>query len=167
VKATLVSRIRRAIQTAGVWLDGASSERRRLVEHALRGAVTRGDVAALRLLGYGQTPQVSIDGVTFTPRRVRIGGQVVMTFAIKSNSARRQHLLVDVGVHFVKAHRQGARKVFKIGRVVLAPGERVELQSRFSLAIYTTRIPRPGRHAVDVIVNGRATRAGSFHVSNV
>ena len=154
------------IQTARVWLDGASSERRTLVEHALRGAVKRGDVAALRLLGYGQTPRVSVDGVTFTPRRVRIGGQVEMTFALKSESRRRQHLLVDVAVHFVKARQQGARKVFKIGRVMLAPGEQVELKSRFSLAIHTTRTPRPGRHTVDVIVNGRALRAGSFHVSD-
>lgn len=153
------------IRTAGAWLERASSERRSLVEHALRGAVKRGDAAALRLLGYGQPARVSVQGVTFTPRRVRIGGKVVMTFALESDSVRRQHLLVDVAVHFVNARRESARTVFKAGRVALAPGERVELKTRFSLAIHTTRIPRPGRHAVDVIVNGRAMRAGSFHVS--
>jgi hypothetical protein len=30
---------------------------------------------------------------------------------------------------------------------------------------HTTRVPQPGRHAVDVMVNGRAIRAGSFDVS--
>ena len=41
------------IRTAGAWLEQASPERRTLIEHALRSAVKRGDVAALRLLGYG------------------------------------------------------------------------------------------------------------------
>jgi hypothetical protein len=38
---------------------------------------------------------------------------------------------------------------------VLGPGERAHLRTRFSLAVHTTRVPRPGHHAVDIIVNGR------------
>jgi hypothetical protein len=43
--------------------------------------------------------------------------------------------------------------------------ERVDLKTTFSLAVHTTRVPRTGRHYVDVMVNGRAVRAGSFEVS--
>jgi 3-methyladenine DNA glycosylase AlkC len=153
------------IRTAAAWLEDASAERRALVEHALRSAVKRGDADALTLLGYGQRPQVSIEDVTFRPRRARIGERVAMTFGLESASTRRQHLLVDVAVHFVKARGVGAPKVFKLGRVVLGPRERVDLKTTFSLAVHTTRVPRPGRHAVDVIVNGRASRVGSFDVS--
>jgi 3-methyladenine DNA glycosylase AlkC len=152
------------IRTAGAWLEGASSERRILIEHALRSAVKRGDTDALRLLGYGQAPRVSIETVAFSPRRVRIGGRVAMTFGLNSTSTRQQQLLVDVAVHFVKARGVGAAKVFKLGRIALGPRERVELKTSFSLAVQTTRVPRPGRHAVDVIVNGRATRVGAFDV---
>ena len=42
--------------------------------------------------------------------------------------------------------------------------ERVDLKTTFSLAVHTTRVPRPGRHAVDVTVNGRTVRVGSFDV---
>ncbi len=153
------------IRTAAAWLENASPERRILVEHALRSAVKRGDADALRLLGYGQTPRVSLEAVTFTPGRVRIGGRVAMKFALKSTSTCRQHLLVDVAVHFVKARVAAAPKVFKLGRIVLGPRDQVDLKTAFSLAVHTTRVPRPGRHAVDVIVNGRAIRAGSFDVS--
>jgi 3-methyladenine DNA glycosylase AlkC len=152
------------IRTASAWLDGAP-ERRPLIEHALRSAVKRGDPDALRLLGYGQTPRVSIEAVAFTPKRVRIGGRVAMTFGLKSTSTRQQGLLVDVAVHFIKARGVGPPKVFKLGRIALGPRARVELRTTFSLAIHTTRVPRPGWHAVDVIVNGRAIRAGSFNVS--
>ena len=154
------------IRTAGAWLEDASPERRLLIEHALRSAVKRGDPGALRLLGYGQTPRVSLEDVVFSPRRVRIGGRVTMTCRLTSTSARQQQLLVDVAVHFVKARGAGRPKVFKLGRFTLPPRGRVDLKTTFSLAVHTTRVPRPGRHAVDVIVNGRAIRAGSFDVSN-
>jgi hypothetical protein len=152
------------IRTARAWLEDASPERRILIEHALRSAVKRGDRDALRLLGYGQAPRVSIEAVVFTPRRVRIGGRVAMTFGLKSTSTRQQQLLVDVAVQFVKARGVGAPKVFKLGRLALGPHERVELKTSFSLAVHTTRVPRPGRHAVDVIVNGQSMRAGAFDV---
>jgi hypothetical protein len=152
------------IRTAGVWLKNASSERRMLIEHGLRSAVKRADADALELLGYGQTARVSVEKVSFTPRQVRIGGRVAMTFGLKSTSTRSQQLLVDVAVHFVKTRGVGAPKVFKLARITLGPRERVDLKTAFSLAVHTTRVPRPGRHAVDIIVNGRAIRAGSFNV---
>jgi 3-methyladenine DNA glycosylase AlkC len=153
------------IRTAGAWLEDATPERRILVEHALRSAVKRGDADALGLLGYGQAPRVSVEAVAFTPRRVRIGGRVALKFGLKSTSTRQQQLLVDVAVHFVKARGVSAPKVFKLGRITLGPCERVDLKTTFSLAVHTTRVPRPGRHAVDVVVNGRAVRVGAFEVS--
>jgi 3-methyladenine DNA glycosylase AlkC len=152
------------IRTARAWLDAATSERRILIEHALRGAVKRGDMDALRLLGYGQSPRVSVEAVVLSPRRVRIGGRVSMTFGLRSRSRSHQQLLVDVAVHFVKARGVTAAKVFKLGRIALGPRELVELKTSFSLAVHTTRVPRPGRHAVDVIVNGQSMRAGAFDV---
>jgi 3-methyladenine DNA glycosylase AlkC len=152
------------IRTAAAWLEDASPERRALVEHALRGAVKRGDAGALTLLGYGQKPRVSVEEVAFRPRRARIGGRVAMTFVLKSTTTRQQQLLIDVAVHFVKARGAGAPKVFKLGRIILGSSERVRLNTTFSLAVHTTRVPRPGRHPVDVVVNGRAMRAGTFHV---
>jgi 3-methyladenine DNA glycosylase AlkC len=152
------------IRTAAEWLEDGSPERRRLIEHALRGAVKRGDRDALRLLGYGRKSSVSLERVTFSPRRVRIGGRVAMRFTLRSTAGKSQDLLVDVAVHFVKARGVSAAKVFKIARLVLAPRAGVDLETSFSLAVHTTRKPQPGAHAVDVIVNGQAMRAGLFEV---
>lgn len=154
------------LRTCTRWLKGAGAERRALIEHALRSAVKRGDAGALRLLGYGAAPAVVVEGVAFKPARVPIGGRVAMTLALRSKSRQPQSLLVDVAVHFVKARGQAAPKVFKVKRVELAPRQRLELQTAFSLAVHTTRVPRPGRHAVDVLINGRATPAGAFHVTD-
>jgi 3-methyladenine DNA glycosylase AlkC len=152
-------------RTCAAWLEKASAERRALVEHALRSAVKRGDAEALRLLGYGKKAAVSLERVRFDPARVAIGGRVSMTFRLRSRSRKPQDLLVDAVVHFVKVRGHAAPKVFKVARIALAPRGEVDLRATFSLAVHTTRVPRPGRHAVEIVVNGVAMRAGSFEVT--
>ena len=151
-------------RTCAAWLKGASPERRALVEHALRSAIKRGDPKALKLLGYGRAAAVSLEEVRFEPRRVAIGERVKVRFILRSRSARAQELLVDLAVHFVKARGHASAKVFKLKRILLPPRGRMHLETRVSLAVHTTRKPRPGRHAVDVLVNGVAWPAGSFDV---
>jgi hypothetical protein len=64
----------------------------------------------------------------------------------------------------VKANGKGVPKVFKLKRVVLPPRRKMELETRISRAVHTTRKPRPGIHGVDVVVNGIAMPAASFEV---
>ena len=148
--------------TCETWLHGGSNRRRELVEHALRSAVKRGIPEALQLLGYGRKAAIEITDVHMTPRRVPIGGRVSIAFVLRSRSRMPQDLLVDMVVHFVKANGRTAPKVFKLKRVTVPARGRAEFSSSVSLAIHTTRKPRPGRHTVDVIVNGTAVPIGAF-----
>jgi hypothetical protein len=128
--------------------------------------VKRGNREALALLGYGKTPAVVVEDVRFEPSRVPIGTHVTLRFAVQNRVNRSQDLLVDLAVHFVKASGRTAPRVFKVKRLSLPPRARAVLRSRISLAVHTTRTPRPGVHPVDVIVNGHATRIGSFTVTS-
>jgi 3-methyladenine DNA glycosylase AlkC len=152
------------VETCGAWLRDATPGRRALVEHALRGAVKRGDPGALDLLGYGGRPAVTFRSVRIRPRRVAIGGAVTVELTLRNAADRAQDLLVDLAVHFVKATGRTSPKVFKVARARLGPGEEVTLRKVVSLAVHTTRRPRPGRHAVDVLVNGQRRRVGTFDV---
>jgi len=152
-------------RTCTAWLKGATAQRRSLVEHALRSAVKRSEPYALRLLGYGKQASIALENVSFAPPRVAIGGRVVLSFTLRSKARGPQELLVDVAVHFIKARGDTAAKVFKLKRVTLPARGGVTLRTTFSLLVHTTRVPRPGTHAVDVIVNGQAVRAGSFDVT--
>jgi 3-methyladenine DNA glycosylase AlkC len=152
------------MQTCESWLLDASPERRDLVEHALRSAVKRGEPEALRLLGFGRAASVAVEDVRVVPRRVGIGSRVTIDFVLRSRSRAAQDLLVDLSVHFVKANGRSTPKVFKLKRVALPPRGRAAFSTSVSLAVHTTRQPQPGRHAVDVIVNGQALPVGSFQV---
>ena len=153
------------LATCTAWLRGATPERRALIEHALRTAVKRGEPGVLRLLGFGGAARIALEDGRFTPSRVAIGGRVRFAFTLRSLARTSQELLVDVALHFVKARGETSAKVFKVKRVTLPPGGQVALGATFSLAVHTTRVPRPGKHAVDVIVNGQTFAAGAFVVT--
>ena len=154
----------RVCEIAERWLDGASSERRALVRHALRSAVKRGNLRALTLLGFGQKPRVEVAGVKFEPARVAIGGKTRIAFTLQATTKQAQSLSVDLVVHFVKARGTTSPKVFKVGRVKLGPFERAVLAKTISLAVHTTRRPNAGRHAVDALINGQRFELGAFEV---
>lgn len=154
----------RVVAVAARWLEGASDERRRLVEHALRTLVKRGDREALALLGFGEAARVALVDARFSPRRVAIGGKVEVSFTLINEARTRASLLVDLVVRFVKQSGTSA-KVFKLKRVDLAPGERAGFAKTISLAVHTTRKPYPGEHVVEVLVNGAPMHAGAFVVT--
>ncbi len=151
------------VEVAARWLEGASEQRRALVEHALRTLVKRGHAGALALLGFRKGPRAILEGASFSPKRVRIGESVVVSFDLVNGSRRRPGFLVDLAVSFVKLRGTG-RKVFKLSRVTLGPGERASFRKKVSLAVHTTRKPQPGRHVVEVLVNGEPSPLGSFVV---
>jgi hypothetical protein len=82
---------------------------------------------------------------------VAIGGRVRFDFTLRSRARTPQELLVDVALHFVKARGDTAAKVFKVKRVTLPPGGQVPLGVTFSLAVHTTRVPRPGAVAISTV----------------
>jgi 3-methyladenine DNA glycosylase AlkC len=152
------------VETCRRWLEGASAERLWLVRHALRSAVKRGDPEALAVLGYGTDPAVAIRDVRIEPAVARIGGAVTVGVELANEDAGTQRLLVDLRVHFVKASGKTSPKVFKLKELELEAGGSARLAKSISLAQHTTRTHYPGRHRVELLVNGRAREAGAFEV---
>jgi hypothetical protein len=150
--------------TARRWLRGASDERVWVIRHALRSAVKRGEKGALAALGFGGKPKAIVANAKLIPRRARVGDSVTLSFDLRNPSSKRERVLVDFRVHFAKARGKTGAKVFKLKQVTLAPRETVRLAKKISLKEMTTRKHYPGKHAVDVMLNGRAVLAGTFHV---
>ena len=153
------------VDTTRRWMKDATPERSWLVRHALRSAVKRGDPGALAVLGYKKDVNVAIRKVSIEPKQVAIGGSVAITFEIANQNAIKQRALVDLQVHFIKAHGKGNPKVFKLKAVELAPQEFVPMQKKISVANMTTRKHYPGIHKVDVLVNGSVKQLGAFELT--
>jgi 3-methyladenine DNA glycosylase AlkC len=152
------------IATAARWTEGASSERQWLIGHALRSAVKRGEAGALAILGFSAKPKIDIRELEISPQQVRIGDSVQLAFALVSESAETQRLLVDFQVHYVKANGTTRAKVFKLRSLDLAPGHTVRLQKKISCREMSTRRHYPGEHQIDLLVNGQIFPLGGFNI---
>lgn len=152
------------LKIARSWMRNAGEDRRWIVRHALRSAIKRGEAGALRVLGFGEKANVSLRKVLLSPKRVFPGDAVDISFEVVNTGARKQRLLVDFSVGFVKADGKTRPKVFKLRTVELGPREAVRLGKKVSFREMTTRKHYPGKHGVDAIVNGRSEPIGSFEL---
>jgi len=152
----------RLVAVCRAWSRGATPERRSLIAHALRGAVKRGDPDALAVLGYDAKRRPEVRAVTAEPRTLPIGGRVTLTVVVRNPGRTALPVVVDLAVHFVKARGEPRPKVFKLRSLTLEPGAEARLSKSLSVAQHTTRTHHPGRHRVDVLLNGRAVPGTVF-----
>jgi 3-methyladenine DNA glycosylase AlkC len=154
-----------AVEVCRRWSAGASPARLWIVRHALRALVKKGHRGALAALGVDGKPAVRIADVKLVPRRVKLDGTLRFSFALASTAKKVQDLLIDYAVHYVKANGATRPKVFKLRKLRLSPGDRVELGDTLSFKDLTTRRHYPGRHRVDLLINGVAHPLAEFDVS--
>lgn len=152
----------RLLEVAGRWLVDASAERRWIVEHALRSAVKRGDRGALALLGYAHQSRLVVDGISINPQAALVGDTLCIECRLHNPLRQPQAALIDLVVHYVKAHGGSSAKVFKLRRIKLGSGESVSLRKRVSLAQLTTRRHHAGEHRIDLLINGQSQPLGRF-----
>ncbi|MFO1451198.1 MAG: DNA alkylation repair protein [Opitutaceae bacterium] len=135
-----------------------------IVRHALRTLVKRGDARALALMGATARTAVSVDVFKVSPRRLRLGGVLTLEATLTSTGRRRQTLVVDYVVHYVKANGGTSAKVFKWTRVELPPGESVKLVKRQVVKDFSIRRLNEGEHRVELQINGRRPKQSGFNL---
>jgi 3-methyladenine DNA glycosylase AlkC len=133
-------------------LPDASAERHTLLRHASRTLIKQGHADMLALWGAG----APFDGrarLTITPSRIAIGDSVQLQLVLRSTAGAVQSLLIDYAVRRVDDGRLTA-KVFKGWRTALDARASLTLVKRHSFAPVTTRRTEPGRHRIEVKING-------------
>ena len=153
------------IRTAQRWLRGASEERRRLVTHALRSRTKRADPRALALLAFQRSHDIVVRRRLVSPGRAAIGESIAAHVDLHNSGPRTRHVSADLRVHFVKSNGRTNLKVFRLKRLCLAAGASASLSRTISLAQLTTRTHYPGTHAIEVELNGRTQRVGTFELT--
>ena len=145
-------------------LAQAGAERLALLRHASRGLVKQGH--APTLVAWGLQP--GFDGravLRLSADRARVGGDIGLSLALRSRSGAPQTLVIDYRVRRVEAQGRTGAKVFKGWKTTLAPGASLTLDKRHSLRPETTRTLHPGRHEIEVQINGQACARAAFDLS--
>ncbi|MEM8618930.1 MAG: DNA alkylation repair protein [Actinomycetota bacterium] len=154
-----------AVDIARRWWPDAPVDRQRLVKHALRTMIKQGNPDALEVIGYGRDSPLHVVASGYEPAEVAIGASTHVWIELHNPTDRPLGALVDFRVHFVKANGSTSPKVFKGAEMDVPPGATATVRKKVSLRVHTTRTPYPGRHRVDVLVNGDPRPIGAFDVT--
>ncbi len=159
-----------AIDTALRWAcgqDGNSStpatpQRVRLVERGLRTLIKAGNREALGVIGHSGPTQLTVASAIVDPTAPHIGDTVRITATLFNPTDTPQSAVADLRIHYVKANGTRTPKVFKGKTVDVEPAATVTISKKIALRQMSTRSHHPGRHDIDIVLNGVSTTIGSF-----
>ena len=145
----------------GEWSQ-ADPATRWIVRHALRTLIKAGEPRALALIGVGHGAEVAVRRFAVTPAALRLGEPIGLVADLVSTATTAQALVVDYRIHYARPGGRTAAKVFKWKALDLAAGATASLSIRQTIRDFSTRRHHPGRHAVELIVNGRTMAEAAF-----
>ncbi|MFK4769904.1 DNA alkylation repair protein [Rhizobium sp. ZW T2_16] len=136
-----------------------------ITKQALRTLIKKGDTRALHVFGAGHKAEIKVDTFTVTPSSLSLGGAVHITAKLTSTGTAPQKLVIDYAVHYVKKTGGTSKKVFKWKELTLAPHAGADLTITRPIRNFTTRIHYPGRHVVELVVNGEVLGETAFELT--
>lgn len=152
------------VETLRKWQQNQNGETRWLIQHASRTLVKQGHREALALLGYPANPRLRVENLGLDRPVVRLGESLGFTFELHSDTDEAQNLMIDYVIHHMKANGKLAPKVFKFTTKKLNPGERLRLSKKHPFRLINTRQYYPGRHRIEIQINGLIQAQAEFEL---
>jgi len=149
------------LATAQRWLVDAPLARQRLVKHALRNLLKQACPEALALYQL-QPPLLLQSELAISDVVLPMGGDLFASLILHGEVGMEQQLRIDLVVHYRKANGSLQPKVFRWCDLRLGSGERRKIRRKLSFRPMTTRVHYPGRHRVEVHINGKMMSAQEF-----
>jgi 3-methyladenine DNA glycosylase AlkC len=147
-----------AVDLARQWLP-RGEDAAWVVRHGLRTLVKRGDPQALEILGATPDAAIRLTALTADRGTVPIGGTVTFSLTVELAGTEEVDAVIDYRVHYVGANGVRRPKVFKLTRRRLLPGQPATVTRRYRFEHVSIRRIHPGRHTIDVQVNGHVLGA--------
>jgi 3-methyladenine DNA glycosylase AlkC len=135
-----------------------------IIRHALRTLIKRGNPRALALIGADTAAKIDVTRFQAAPRKLVIGDTLTLTATFTSRSTKSQRLVIDYVVHYARAGKVST-KVFKWKTIDLPPRATITLTKRQVIRDFSTRRHHPGKHRVELQINGRRLAENAFTIS--
>ncbi len=151
------------LEIAGRWL-GSSERTDRLVKHASRTLLKKGDPKAMRLFGFGDPMAVSVELLDVKPATVRLGGTAEFSFELTVTGTDPVRLRLEYAMDYAKSGGKRSRKIFQIREGEFEPG-RHAIRRKISFEDLSTRKHYPGEHGLTIVVNGVEKESVTFDLT--
>ena len=153
------------IKTGKQWLKDNNKETNWIIKHTCRTLLKQGHPDVFPLFGFTENPKIEINNFSVERRRISIGAKARITLEIKSTSSKTQKLSIDYKMHYVKKNGKQLPKVFKFSEKTIDPNETIQLATTHSFQEMTTRTHYPGKHNIELMINGKSYKSVEFTLS--
>jgi hypothetical protein len=146
-------------------LPDAPPARVKLLRHASRTLIKAGHPGVLHAWGLGQ----AFRGQTrlmLQAERVRVGESLPFEVHLHAAPGPTQTLELDYRIHHVKANGQTSPKTFKGKRLQLTAAAPLQWTKQHSFKPISTRRYHPGRHEIEVVLNGQSVATAAFDLTD-
>lgn len=155
------------VETLKQWVKVTPPEHKEKIhwikKHALRTLIKKGHRKALEAMGVKGEAKAAISILKLNKKNFVIGDSLEFNFLLESKSNKAQDLIIDYSIGFVKANGSIAHKVFKLKNVTLKAGEKLALSKKHSLKKITTMTFYPGKHELNIQVNGQILKRADWN----
>lgn len=135
-----------------------------IVKRGCRSLFKQGDKKTLAAFNYTKDVQVAVKNFSLTPATIKIGGAINFAFELVSKKKSVQKLMVDYRIHYAKKSGALLPKVFKLKELSLKSGESISISKKQRFQDFTTRKHFPGKHKLEIVVNGAVVKRLAFRV---
>ncbi len=135
-----------------------------VIKHGLRSLIKAGEPTALAIIGYAEPRDIDVR-LCVEPRRVSPGDKVELRATLSSRHDRPQKVMIDYVVHYVRKYGATSQKVFKWTGIDLDAGEEIALSKQHPMRLTTIRALYPGKHKVEIQVNGHRLGEAIFYLN--
>ncbi len=138
---------------------GISMDTDKIIRHACRTLLKKGNKEALKLFGLVADKSVSVDELKTDKKTIKLGSDLRFSFSL--DVKKETKIRVEYAIAYRKANGKISQKVFKIREGMLAKGKH-QVEKKQTFKDFTTRKHYAGVHAVAIIINGQEKASVSF-----
>jgi hypothetical protein len=139
--------------------QGKSTETDKLIRHACRSLLKRGNQKALNHFGLGEVKGVTVSDLKLNKKKLKLGEELKFSFALTVKKEAK--LRLEYGIDYMKSNGKTNRKVFKNSEGVFEKGTH-QLSSKQVFRDFTTRKHYAGKHGMAIILNGKEVIEAAF-----
>ncbi len=133
-----------------------------IVKHASRSLIKKGHRDSLSVFDFEKNPKLRVVPLKLNRTKLHLGETLAFEFELHSEKNKAQKLVVDYIIHYHKKLGGLLPKVFKLKELTLPAGKTLKLEKKQVFKDLTTRKHYPGRHRLEIQVNGTVVAGADF-----
>jgi 3-methyladenine DNA glycosylase AlkC len=134
----------------------------KIIKHGLRTLLKQGNTRALELCNIVYSPHISVTDFTVRTPKVTNNKPLQFSCCIHNSYTKPCLVRVEYRLHFVRKNNTYTHKNFFVHEQMYAAHETKKISKTHSFQTRTIRAYYPGKHVVEIIVNGRLCEEKGF-----